>query len=43
MIAQGYDAELDELRRISQDTDAYLLELEARERERTGLSQLKLG
>jgi len=43
VIAQGYDAELDELRRISQDTDAYLLELEARERERTGLSQLKLG
>lgn len=43
VIAQGYDAELDELRRISQDTDVYLLELEARERERTGLSQLKLG
>lgn len=43
VIAKGYDAELDELRRISQDTDAYLLELEARERERTGLSQLKLG
>lgn len=43
VIAQGYDAELDELRRIATDTDAYLLELEARERERTGLAQLKLG
>ena len=43
VIAAGYDAELDELRRIAADTDAYLLELEARERARTGLSQLKLG
>jgi len=43
VIATGYDAELDELRRISTDTDAFLLELESRERERTGLSQLKLG
>ncbi|MFM8517881.1 MAG: DNA mismatch repair protein MutS, partial [Nevskiaceae bacterium] len=43
VIAAGYDAELDELRRISSDTDAYLLELEARERARTGLAQLKLG
>ena len=43
VIAPGFDAELDELRRISTDTDAWLLELEARERERTGLSQLRLG
>ena len=43
VIAKGYDTELDELRRISTDTDAFLLELETRERERTGLSQLKLG
>ena len=43
VIATGYDADLDELRRIATDTDAYLLELEARERERTGLAQLKLG
>ncbi len=43
VIATGFDAELDELRRISTDTDAWLLELEARERERTGLSQLRLG
>jgi DNA mismatch repair protein MutS len=43
VIATGYDPDLDELRRIATDTDAYLLELEARERERTGLAQLKLG
>ena len=43
VIAEGYDAELDELRRISTNTDAFLLELEARERKRTGLSSLKLG
>jgi DNA mismatch repair protein MutS len=43
VIATGFDAELDELRRISTDTDAFLLELEARERSRTGLPQLKLG
>jgi DNA mismatch repair protein MutS len=43
VIAAGYDAELDELRHIATDTDAFLLELEARERARTGLSQLKLG
>ncbi len=43
VIAPGYDAELDELRHIATDTDAFLLELEARERERTGLAQLKLG
>ena len=43
VIVEGYDVELDELRRIANDTDAFLLELEARERARTGLSQLKLG
>ena len=43
VIAPGYDTELDELRLIATDTDAFLLELEARERERTGLAQLKLG
>ena len=43
VIAPGYDTELDELRRISTDTDAYLLELETRERERSGLASLKLG
>ncbi|MBS0376221.1 MAG: DNA mismatch repair protein MutS [Proteobacteria bacterium] len=43
VIAPGYDAELDELRRIATDTDSYLLELEARERVRTGLASLKLA
>jgi len=43
VIADGYDAALDELRQIASHTDGFLLELEARERERTGLSSLKLG
>lgn len=43
VIAPGYDAELDELRALSDNADRFLLELEARERERTGLSTLKLG
>ena len=43
VIAPGYDAELDELRRIATHTDEFLLDLEQRERERTGLSGLKLG
>ena len=43
VIAEGYDAELDELRRIATHTDEFLLELEQRERERTGLPGLKLG
>jgi len=43
IIAAGHDAELDELRRIASDTDSYLLELEARERARTGLASLKLA
>jgi DNA mismatch repair protein MutS len=43
VIAPGYDAELDELRRISTDTDGWLLELEARERASTGLASLKLA
>ncbi len=43
VIAAGYDAALDELRLISTNTDQYLLELEKRERERTGIANLKLG
>ena len=43
VIAPGYDAELDELRRISTHTDDFLLELEQREKARTGLAGLKLG
>ena len=43
VIAPAYDAQLDELRRIATHTDEFLLELEQRERERTGLTGLKLG
>ncbi|MGH8140670.1 MAG: DNA mismatch repair protein MutS [Steroidobacteraceae bacterium] len=43
VIAEGYDAELDGLRRIATHTDEFLLELERRERERTGIAGLKLG
>ncbi len=43
VIAPGYDAELDELRLLGSNTEQFLLELERRERERTGLSSLKLG
>ncbi len=43
VIAEGYDADLDELRRLSTDADAFLLDLEKRERERTGIGTLKVG
>jgi len=43
VIADGYDEELDNLRAIAANADQYLLDLEARERERTGISTLKLG
>ncbi len=43
VIAPGYDAELDELRSLGSNTEQFLLELERRERERSGLSSLKLG
>lgn len=43
VIATGYDAELDELRRISSNAGDYLLEIEQRERESTGINSLKVG
>jgi DNA mismatch repair protein MutS len=43
VIAEGYDADLDELRRISTHADQYLTDLEARERARTGIANLKVG
>ncbi|MEH6611708.1 MAG: DNA mismatch repair protein MutS [Halioglobus sp.] len=43
VIAPGYDAELDELRAISTNAGDYLLEIEKREREATGISTLKVG
>jgi DNA mismatch repair protein MutS len=42
VIATGYDAALDELRGISQNCDSYLLDLEARERTRTGIANLRV-
>jgi DNA mismatch repair protein MutS len=43
VVAPGYDADLDELRRISEHSDEALLELESRERERTGFANLRFG
>jgi len=43
VIAEGYDAELDDLRRISTNSDQYLVDLETRERERSGIASLRLG
>lgn len=43
VIAESYDAELDALRAIAGNADQYLLDLEARERARTGIATLKLG
>ena len=42
VIAEGFDAELDELRNIQTHCGDFLLELEAREREATGLPTLKV-
>jgi len=43
VIAEGYDKELDELRNLSKNSDQYLLDLETREKERTGISSLKVA
>ena len=43
VIAAGFDEQLDELRTLSEDADSFLTDLEQRERERTGLSTLKVG
>ncbi len=43
VIAEGYDDELDELRGLSRNADGYLADLEARERERTGVGTLKVS
>jgi DNA mismatch repair protein MutS len=43
VIAQGYDAELDELRRLSTNADQFLVELEEREKAASGISTLKVG
>ena len=43
VIAEGFDVELDELRRLSSHADEFLVELEARERAATGIPTLKVG
>ncbi|UZK04353.1 DNA mismatch repair protein MutS [Venatoribacter cucullus] len=43
VIAEGYDAELDELRGLSENAGEYLVKLEEQEKARTGLSTLKVG
>lgn len=43
VIADGYDSELDEFRGLSENANEFLLELERRERERTGINTLKVG
>jgi DNA mismatch repair protein MutS len=43
VIKTGYDAELDELQALSENAGQYLMDLEAREKARTGLPNLKVG
>ncbi len=42
VIASGFDADLDELRAIAQNCDAFLLDLEAREKARTAIPNLRV-
>ena len=43
VIADGYNAELDELRSISRNGRDYLLKIQEQETEKTGISSLKVG
>lgn len=43
MIKDGYSTELDELRSIVNDSKSYLERIEESEREKTGISKLKIG
>jgi len=43
VVAPGYDSELDELRELSENAGQFLLDLEQRERERTGIATLKVS
>lgn len=43
VIAPGYNAELDELRHLSQNADQFLIDMETRERQETGISTLKVN
>ncbi len=42
VVAAGFDAELDELRALRDHTGQFLVDLEARERTRTGISNLRV-
>ncbi|MDZ4239052.1 MAG: DNA mismatch repair protein MutS, partial [Hydrogenophaga sp.] len=42
VINDGFDADLDELRGIQNNCDGFLIELEARERARTGITNLRV-
>ncbi len=43
LIKEGYNSELDELRKIRSGSKDFLLELEKEEKERTGIKNLKVG
>ncbi len=43
VIREGYNQELDELRKIAYSGKTFLAELEQKERQRTGISSLKIG
>ena len=43
VIADGYDAELDELRQLSTNANDFLIRLEDEEKKRTGINTLKVG
>ncbi|MFC3609195.1 DNA mismatch repair protein MutS [Stutzerimonas tarimensis] len=43
VLKKGYDVELDELQSLSENAGQYLMDLEAREKARTGLANLKVG
>ncbi|MDP9107447.1 MAG: DNA mismatch repair protein MutS, partial [Pseudomonadota bacterium] len=42
VIARGFDAELDALRALSENAGQFLVDLETRERERTGIANLRV-
>ena len=42
VMARGFDAELDELRGLSENAGQFLVDLEAREREHTGIANLRV-
>lgn len=43
VIANGYDKELDELRGLSENAGDFLVKMEEREKQRTGIATLKVG